>query len=67
MRFAVVIEKRALEDIQKAIDYYDDQKMGLGEKFALVLDKHIVSIAKNPFYKLRYKDYRVLPIKKFTF
>lgn len=67
MPFAVVIEKRALKDAQKAIDYYDEQRIGLGGKFNTTLDKHISTIANNPFYQLRYKDYRALPIKKFPY
>lgn len=67
MAFNVVIETRALKDVQKAIDYYDEQRVGLGEKFHNVFDKHISTIANNPFYQLRYKDYRALPIKKFPF
>lgn len=67
MAFTVVIEKRALKDVQKAIDYYDGQLVGLGKKFNSVLDKHITAIATNPFYQLRYKDYRALPIKKYPY
>ncbi|MBW6483704.1 MAG: type II toxin-antitoxin system RelE/ParE family toxin [Vicingaceae bacterium] len=67
MSFIVVVEKRALKDAQKAIDYYDEQRIGLGEKFNAALDKHILAIANNPFYQLRYKDYRALPIKKFPY
>ena len=32
MNFTVVIEPHALADIQNGIDYYDDQRIGLGEK-----------------------------------
>ena len=67
MLFTIVIEKRAIKDAQKAIDYYDEELIGLGKKFNDSLDKHITTIAKNPFYQLRYKDYRALPIKKFPF
>ena len=65
MSFTVVIEKRALADAQKAIDYCDAQSLGLGKRFNSTLDKHITAIAKNPFYQLRYKDYRALPIRNF--
>jgi toxin ParE1/3/4 len=68
MSFTVVIEKRALKDVQKVINYYDEQQpIGLAEKFNAALNKHIATIATNPFYQLRYKDYRVLPIKKFPY
>ncbi len=67
MSFSVVIEPRALTDIQKAIDYYDEQLPGLGERFNAAVDKHIAAIALNPFYQVRYKDYRALPITKFPY
>ena len=35
-------------DIQEAIDYYDDQKFGLGEIFLGVI-KLAVSRSKNPY------------------
>ena len=50
MPFSVVIEQRALNDIQKAIDYYDEQQAGLGSKFNTVINEHIISIANNRVY-----------------
>lgn len=67
MSFTIVVDKRALNDAQKAIDYYDEKRVGLGGKFSAALNKHIMAIAKNPFYQLRYKDYRALPIKNFPY
>jgi toxin ParE1/3/4 len=67
MAFSIVIERRAIADVQQAIDYYDKQQIGLGRKFSTAFDLHIQSIAQNPFYQVRYKDYRALPMKKFPF
>ena len=67
MAYKVVIEPRALSDAQQALDYYDEQQIGLGKKFNEAVDKHITAIQKNSFYQIRYKDYRVLPIKKYPF
>ena len=67
MIFFVVIEPRALIEMQHTIDYYDNKLLGLGKKFHEALDKHFASIAKNPFYQIRYKDYRALPVRKFPF
>ncbi len=67
MAYKIVIEPRALEDAQKAIDYYDDKRKGLGEKFNAALNKHLESLSKNPYYQIRYKDYRALPINKFPY
>lgn len=67
MAFKIVVEPRALADIQQAIDYYDKQQVGLGEKFILIIDKHFKSISKNPFFQIRYDKIRCLPIKNFPF
>lgn len=67
MIFNVVIEPRALVDIQDAIDYYDSKKSGLGEYFYQMIDEHLDTISRNPFFEIRYKDYRGLPVKKFPF
>jgi hypothetical protein len=44
MAYNVVIEENALEDIQQAIDYYDEQLIGLGEKFENAIHKNIIRI-----------------------
>jgi plasmid stabilization system protein ParE len=67
MPFKVLIEPRALADIQQAIDYYDSRQPGLGKKFEASVDKHFSSLSKNPFFQIRYKGIRCLPIKKFPF
>jgi len=67
MIFEVVIEPRALVDIQDAIDYYESKQIGLGEYFYQVIDEHLDTISRNPFFEIRYKDYRGLPTKNFPF
>ena len=67
LAYRVVIEENGLSDIQNAIDYYDLQQTGLGNRFFNVLQKHIELISKNPFFKEIYKDYRGLPVKTFPY
>ncbi|WP_337964891.1 type II toxin-antitoxin system RelE/ParE family toxin [uncultured Flavobacterium sp.] len=67
MIFEVVIEPRALLDIQDAIGYYESKKSGLGEYFYQVIEDHIETLTKNPFFQIRYKDYHGIPTKKFPF
>jgi len=67
MIFEVVIEPRALLDIQDAISYYESKKSGLGEYFYQVIEDHIETLTKNPFFQIRYKDYHGIPTKKFPF
>ena len=51
MKFTLELDPRAIQDIQEAIDYYDEQLIGLGEKFEAYLNKYIKSLAKNPLKK----------------
>jgi toxin ParE1/3/4 len=67
MRFEIVLERRAMNDIAKAVDYYDEQQKGLGKKFAKEVDISFSALSKNPFYQIRYDDYRCLPLKRFPF
>lgn len=64
MAYSVVIEPAALRDIQHGIDYYDEQRIGLGEKFEAAVNGHLVSIENNPFFQIRYDNVHCLPIKK---
>ncbi|PKP10466.1 MAG: hypothetical protein CVU09_07410 [Bacteroidetes bacterium HGW-Bacteroidetes-4] len=65
-QFYIDIEPEALADIQKAIDYYDSKRIGLGEAFYNTIDEHIefLRINHNAF-AVKYDDIRCLPLKKY--
>jgi toxin ParE1/3/4 len=65
MSYKIVIEPRAIADIQDAVDYYEAKREDLGAYFYQIVDEYIESIAKNPFFQIRYKDYHGLPVKFF--
>jgi toxin ParE1/3/4 len=67
MIYKVVIEPRAILDIQDAIDYYDSKQNGLGNYFYQVVEEHIETVSKSPLFQIRYKDYHGFPIRKFPF
>ena len=67
MIYKVVIEPRAILDIQDAIDYYDSKQNGLGTYFFQVVEEHIITLTKSPFFQIRYKDYHGFPIRKSPF
>ena len=67
MAFKIVIEPRAIVEAQTAINYYEGKQTGLGEKFKTTLNNYIKSLAENPYYQTRYKDYRALPLTKFPY
>lgn len=67
MAFGIFIDPAALLDIQKAIDYYNEQQDGLGKKFESALNQHLVSLEKNPFFQVRYDQVHCLPVKKYPY
>ena len=67
MGFTLFIDPRAIQDIQEAIDYYDEQQAGLGQQFEAAVNKHLLTLEKNPFFRIRYDDVRCLPINKFPY
>lgn len=67
MSFTIDIDPKAIQDIQKAIEYYDEQQIGLGEKFEQTLHKHLTTLEKNPFFRVRYDNVHCLPLKKFPY
>ncbi len=59
MPFEIVISKRAEKHIQKAYNWYEERRAGLGDMFLSVLDSAILSIKSNPFsYGIRRKSLR---------
>ena len=67
MKFRILLDPRAVVEVQEAIDYYEEQLIGLGKKFELELNINIKSLAKNPFFQTRYDIIQCLPLKKYPF
>ncbi len=67
MNYSLLIDPAAIRDIQGAIDYYDDQRPGLGRRFENELHEHLLRIEKNPFFNLRYQSVRCVPLNKFPY
>jgi hypothetical protein len=51
MAYSIVLEPLSLQDIQQGFDYYDDQQIGLGEKFEAAVNKHLISLGKILFFR----------------
>jgi len=67
LSFEVIILPTALQDVQDAVDYYDEQSIGLGERFEAELNEFLITLDTNPFFQNRYDVVRCLPLKKFPF
>jgi toxin ParE1/3/4 len=65
--YFIKINKRALNDIQKALNYYDKIDTSIGDKFQKNIDKAIRIIANSPFFQIRYSDVHCLLVQKFPY
>lgn len=67
MAFKIRVEPEALEDIQEGIQWYNEQKSGLGKKFHIQVKTYFNKLKTNPFFQIRYNNVHCLPIKKYPF
>lgn len=67
MVFKVLIVKRADLEIEEALQYYENIRKGLGEKFLLDYKDHLKTLYKFPLFEEKYNAVRTLPLKKFPY
>ena len=68
MNYNLIIKEEAVQDIQKAFDYYEECKLGLGDRFLDTLDIYLDRIQQFPLhYQIKNKTYREAFIKDFPF
>lgn len=67
MTFRIVIDEDVRTDIQESIDWYNEQKQGLGKQFFTQVNTTINRLKSNPFFQIRYDNVRCLPIERFPF
>jgi plasmid stabilization system protein ParE len=66
--YKITIDPEALQDIQDATDWYNEQLAGLGGHFQKQVKIQISSLKKNAgAYPVRYEDVRCMLIKRFPF
>lgn len=67
MGFRILIDEDARNDIQESIDWYNEQRAGLGKQFYTQVKATINRLRSTPFFQVRYEDVRCLPVKRFPF
>jgi hypothetical protein len=68
MKYTLEIKEEAIVDMQKAYDYYEENKQGLGERFLDTLDYYFERVQKYPeHYQIKKKPYREAFIKDFPY
>jgi toxin ParE1/3/4 len=68
MKYKVEVRKEALNDILKAIEWYEKRRSGLGNEFfiAVEIEKHFIET--NPYYyEDKYKGIRGAITKRFPY
>lgn len=68
MAFELVILHKALAELDKAVEWYEEQQPGLGEKLYNAYLTCLEHLAENPdHYGYIYKQYRRYPLDKFPY
>lgn len=68
MAYTIYITPTALNDIDSAVNYYNDKVADLGFRFADEIDNSLQAIALQPnAYTERYRDVRGKLVKKFPY
>lgn len=66
--FKILRHPEVKNDLQEAIDYYNDKKEGLGNVFYLSAKSHLESLKHDALlYEVRFEDTRFLKIGKFPY
>jgi len=66
--FAVAFSPFALDDIEQAVDYYNQLQPGLGKRFSQQVYLSFTAIKRNPFFAtVRYDNIRCAQVKKFPY
>lgn len=67
MALNLIVDSRALQDIQDAIDYYDSVQIGMGDRFEAHLNEYLQTLKSMPYFQTRYGDVHCLPLKSFPY
>lgn len=67
MIYKIIISKRAQLEILDITDYYYHINLELVYKFYLKLEETYDYLKMYPYFQIRYKEFRVIMIKKFPY
>ncbi len=66
--YKIIIDTEAFTDVQNAVDWYDQQRIGLGEEFFFAFDKENQQLRRNPYvFAIKYDYIRCKLIGKFPY
>ena len=67
-KYIIQFSARSLIDIEEAVNYYNGQAWGLGNKFLSDIEMVFKALITNPFFaSVKYEDIRCAALKRFPF
>lgn len=64
----IIFHKKARIEIDEAIDWYEEQKEGLGVDFVIAVDAYVLKIQETPnYYSYRKGNYRGIKMETFPY
>ena len=68
MSYSIIVQAEAREDLREAYEYYESQKIGLGNAFIIAFRNRATQIEENPFlFQKIYNSKRRAVIEKFGY
>jgi toxin ParE1/3/4 len=67
MGYEIQFRKSALNEIEKALDYYLTISPSVGFSFDEDMEYAILILKQNPHFEIKFNNYRVLPLSKFPY
>lgn len=66
-KFKIVLYDEAISDFNKALEYYRNISPVVAKKFHSAVNSTFNDLKKNPFYQIRYDNFRLKLVKKFPY
>ena len=66
-RFKIYILDEAIKDLTEALEYYKNINPKLAKKFYSSTNSALNDLKKNPFYQIRYDEFRIKIVKHFPY
>ena len=66
-RFKILLHEDAIADLKIALQYDREIGASLENRFLIQANKALEELIKNPFYQIRYDNFRMKVVKKFPY
>jgi toxin ParE1/3/4 len=67
MVYKIIVSPRAIKEIENAIDYYSKYNQSTPSFFINCVEQAYKTLEISPFFRVRYKNIRALPLQKFSY